>query len=232
MKNIFSRLTISLFISAAAAVAFAQDPVLDKKIKDAEAAIAETEKAIKETEDMLNLLKGGRTFVIRQDFEDGSTIWIPVKKEVYIQQLTWNVLSGRLTTDQAVRIAKTAAAVSKAAVGVISDEVKEMQKGLKKQKDEYRTLIDKRQKQNEEATLPNLAGAWESDYYGSWQSTTIAQTGNKLTFTNEKGDSSPGEFVSSTQVKATKWEGGLTATIESPNRIRWSNGCIWRRKGT
>lgn len=78
---------------------------------------------------------------------------------------------------------------------------------------------------------PTLAGNWESDYKkGSWAPTTIRQDGGKLWFTNEFGDTSEGVFESQTRVKATKWEGGLGATIENSNSIRWDNGTLWRRR--
>jgi hypothetical protein len=77
----------------------------------------------------------------------------------------------------------------------------------------------------------SLAGSWESDFKkGTWEPTTIRQEGRKLWFTNEFGDTSEGAFESQTRVKADKWEGGLGATIENSDRIRWDNGTIWRRR--
>jgi len=76
-----------------------------------------------------------------------------------------------------------------------------------------------------------LAGNWESDFKkGTWAPTNVRQEGGKLWFTNEFGDTSEGVFESATRVKATKWEGGLGATIENGNRIKWDNGTTWRRR--
>ena len=74
-----------------------------------------------------------------------------------------------------------------------------------------------------------LAGNWEINK-GKWEPTTIRQEGRRLWFTNEFGDTSEGVFESQTRVKATKWEGGLGATIENGNIIRWDNGTTWRRR--
>lgn len=76
----------------------------------------------------------------------------------------------------------------------------------------------------------NLAGDWESSYQGTWKPTTIRQEGNKLWFTNEFGNTSAGFFESSTRVKASDWEGGLGATIQDANTIKWDNGSVWRRR--
>jgi hypothetical protein len=78
-------------------------------------------------------------------------------------------------------------------------------------------------------STPSLAGNWEINK-GRWELTTIRQEGRKLWFTNEFGDTSEGFFESQTRVKATKWEGGLGATIENGNIIKWDNGTIWRRR--
>ena len=75
----------------------------------------------------------------------------------------------------------------------------------------------------------SLAGNWEINK-GRWELTTIRQEGRKLWFTNEFGDTSEGFFESQTRVRATKWEGGLGATIENGNIIKWDNGTIWRRR--
>jgi hypothetical protein len=74
-----------------------------------------------------------------------------------------------------------------------------------------------------------LAGNWEINK-GKWELTAIRQEGRKLWFTNEFGDTSEGVFESQTRVKATKWEGGLGATIENGNIIKWDNGTVWRRR--
>lgn len=77
---------------------------------------------------------------------------------------------------------------------------------------------------------PNLAGDWESYNNGSWKPTIIRQEGNKLWFTNEFGSTSAGFFESSTRVKASDWQGGLGATIQDANTIKWGNESVWRRR--
>src|SRR5262249_3067296 len=57
----------------------------------------------------------------------------------------------------------------------------------------------------------------------------IQQSGTNLTFTNERGDSSPGTFLSATQVLATGWGnlvGTLSATFDG-FQINWANGTAW-----
>ncbi|HEY3964028.1 MAG TPA: hypothetical protein VGM05_05680, partial [Planctomycetaceae bacterium] len=76
-------------------------------------------------------------------------------------------------------------------------------------------------------TPPNIAGAWM--YNG--KATSIAQSGNNLTFTNEVGGTSAGTFDSSTEVTATTWN-NLTGTLSNNDQtITWSNGTVWT-KGT
>ncbi len=85
--------------------------------------------------------------------------------------------------------------------------------------------------ETDRGSFPDIGGAWESNYTDDWKATSISQAGKTLVFTNEFGDSSPGVFVSATSVKATKWEGGLGATISPDGKtIKWSNGTTWRRK--
>lgn len=98
-------------------------------------------------------------------------------------------------------------------------------------RDEYAELRCGFLKTNPDAKFPDIGGSWESNYKGSWNPTSISQSGKTLTFTNEFGDSSPGVFVSPLNVKATKWESGLGATISNDAKtIRWANGTIWRRR--
>jgi hypothetical protein len=81
-----------------------------------------------------------------------------------------------------------------------------------------------------EKSYPDLNGAWESNYKGNWNPTSISQNGQTLSFTNEFNMTSPGEFTSKTTVRATKWENGLGATVSADgNTLTWANGTIWRR---
>jgi len=69
-------------------------------------------------------------------------------------------------------------------------------------------------------TFPDIAG----DYTFNGQPTHVAQSASLLTFTNEHGGSTPGTFLSSTQVEATAW--GLVGNLVNGN-IVWSNGSTW-----
>jgi hypothetical protein len=76
------------------------------------------------------------------------------------------------------------------------------------------------------AGLPRLAGPW---FINGDEATRIQQNGTSLTFTNEAGNSSPGTFLSSTQVVATGW-GNLVGTLvptADGMRIAWANGTAW-----
>ncbi len=68
--------------------------------------------------------------------------------------------------------------------------------------------------------VPTLSTSWS--YNGS---TSIAQAGASLTFTNEMGQTSTGRFVSATQVVADQW--GITGTLIGSGQIQWSNGTSW-----
>jgi len=71
---------------------------------------------------------------------------------------------------------------------------------------------------------PNLAGDWQ--YNG--QACKIIQQGDALTFINERGDQSKGNFKSKTQVVATDWENGLVGTLANGDkRINWRNSTVW-----
>ena len=50
--------------------------------------------------------------------------------------------------------------------------------------------------------------------------------GDAIAFTNELGDVSPGSYLSSTQVIADGWEGGLVGDLVGDS-IEWTNGTIW-----
>jgi serine protease len=69
-------------------------------------------------------------------------------------------------------------------------------------------------------SMPNLAGDWT--YNG--RTTQVTQSGSDLTFFNENGASSAGQFLSNTRVRATGWN--LEGTV-SNNRIDWDNGSAW-----
>ena len=47
-----------------------------------------------------------------------------------------------------------------------------------------------------------------------------------LTFTNERGDKTTGEFISTHRVRADKWN--LSGTVTG-DRIQWDNGTAWSR---
>jgi|GEM_PF-2811890 len=55
--------------------------------------------------------------------------------------------------------------------------------------------------------------------------TTVEQSGEQLTFTNERGEVSTGHFVTSTEVLAEDW-GELPGTFID-GRIEWGNGTVW-----
>jgi Bacterial pre-peptidase C-terminal domain/Metallo-peptidase family M12 len=67
------------------------------------------------------------------------------------------------------------------------------------------------------------------DYLFNGATTHVVQSANSLTFINEHGGSSAGEFLSSTQVVASGW-GNLVGNIVG-NNIVWANGSTWT-KGT
>ncbi|HUD04101.1 MAG TPA: IPT/TIG domain-containing protein [Candidatus Paceibacterota bacterium] len=71
---------------------------------------------------------------------------------------------------------------------------------------------------------PNIAGTW---YIGT-RSTSIAENGSSLTFTNENGSVSAGNFTSTNSVLATTW--GTAGTLSSNlQTISWANGTAWTR---
>ena len=80
----------------------------------------------------------------------------------------------------------------------------------------------------------DLAGTWYCYYakVGSKGSEcSIVHSGNKISFTNEFGNTSNGEFINKNQVKATDWENGLIGNItEGAKRINWKNGSYWVRE--
>lgn len=79
---------------------------------------------------------------------------------------------------------------------------------------------------NSTTTYPQLAGPW---FFNGNQPAQIQQNGASLTFINERGESSPGSFLSATQVVATGW-GNLVGTLvptADGMRIAWANGTAW-----
>ena len=71
----------------------------------------------------------------------------------------------------------------------------------------------------------SIAGTW----YFNGQTTTIAQSGFGLTFTNEHGSTSSGLITASNQVQATQW-GNLNGTLTDNNdELSWANGTVWTR---
>ena len=80
---------------------------------------------------------------------------------------------------------------------------------------------------------PDLSGTWY-DYSAPTGNagllSKITQSGDKLVFLNYNNNQSDGNFLNSTTVIATGWEGGLKATIEDGGRrIVWTNGSVWQR---
>jgi hypothetical protein len=72
---------------------------------------------------------------------------------------------------------------------------------------------------------PDISGAWSIN----GQATSIVQSGVNLTFTNERGETANGVFISNTQVRADGW-GGLIGTLSADtNTINWANGSVWVR---
>ena len=79
--------------------------------------------------------------------------------------------------------------------------------------------------------MRNLAGAWRmGGPYNVGRPCQIIQENEALTFVNEHGNQSSGNFQSDTQVIATDWENGLIGTLtDDHNRINWKNGTWWIR---
>ena len=96
---------------------------------------------------------------------------------------------------------------------------------------EYIADIKSSLKENE---LVDLSGTWYCYYakVGSKGSEcSIMHSGNEISFTNEFGNTSNGEFINTNQVKAIDWENGLIGNItENGKRISWKNGSYWVRE--
>jgi hypothetical protein len=76
---------------------------------------------------------------------------------------------------------------------------------------------------------PNLQGTWYRDGNHSL-ACSIQQTRDRLTFTNESGQSAQGKFLGSKNVTAN-W-GGTTINgtlVNNGGRINWDNGTMWSR---
>ena len=80
-------------------------------------------------------------------------------------------------------------------------------------------------------SFPNLAGKWEmGGPYNVGLPCQILQSGNYLTFINEKGDRARGVLKSPVEVIAIDWEGGLSGALtHNAMRINWKNGTWWLR---
>jgi Calx-beta domain len=76
------------------------------------------------------------------------------------------------------------------------------------------------------STNPIIAG----DYTINGKTAHVQQSGDALTFINENGNSSAGQFLSPSRVQATGW-GGLSGTLNNGN-IDWANGTTWVKKST
>lgn len=78
---------------------------------------------------------------------------------------------------------------------------------------------------NNAAVAVDLSGTW----YINGVKCSITQFGDKLTFTNEQGQTSQGYLMPNGQVKATDWN--LVGTLTQNNtRIMWANGSVWNRQ--
>ncbi|NMC10868.1 MAG: hypothetical protein GYA39_07855 [Methanothrix sp.] len=77
----------------------------------------------------------------------------------------------------------------------------------------------------------DLGGNWKmGGPYNAGRPCQIIQQGNTLTFINENGDRSAGEFTDSATVVATDWEGGLSGAVSAEgDRIDWANKTWWVR---
>ena len=85
---------------------------------------------------------------------------------------------------------------------------------------------------SEESSYPDLAGTWICQTRcpaGGGQGgkpASISQNGRTLTFTNEGGGRSAGEFKGPESVAAKEW--GISAAVEDGGkRLSWSNGTVW-----
>jgi len=58
----------------------------------------------------------------------------------------------------------------------------------------------------------------------AWLATSIEQTGTRLTFHNEHGQTAYGSITGSGRLTATEW-GNLGASF-SQNQINWDNGSV------
>jgi hypothetical protein len=77
--------------------------------------------------------------------------------------------------------------------------------------------------------FPNLGGTWYGEGNTS-RPASVQQSDDKLTFTNEKGDTSRGHFESANVVVADDWQGGLRGRLNADRtRITWANGSMWQR---
>ena len=78
-------------------------------------------------------------------------------------------------------------------------------------------------------SYPNLEGTWYREGQ-TREPASVRQSGNTLTFTNEKGEVSRGHFESECVVVADDWQKGLRGQICSGNsQINWENGSMWQR---
>jgi hypothetical protein len=78
----------------------------------------------------------------------------------------------------------------------------------------------------------NLSGSYTCEGPPCSEGTdTVSQSGEQLTFKNEKGKTSSGHFLSKFSVIADDWEGGLRGEVSSDGKtITWANGSKWTRK--
>jgi len=81
-------------------------------------------------------------------------------------------------------------------------------------------------------SYPRLGGDWKmGGPYNVGKACQIIQSGKALTFVNENGNESRGEFKDKSAVVALDWEGGLNGKLnKTATRINWRNGTWWIRE--
>lgn len=87
----------------------------------------------------------------------------------------------------------------------------------------------------EPCEYPILTGTWickiNCPAGGEGKEASISQNGNKITFINEAGQSSTGNFLSRSSVVAGNNWSNLKGTINNQGRrINWNNGTVWEKK--
>ena len=215
-----------MFITSSS-VAFGQSvEAIEDELRSTEAALTEVDASRGDLSSLTKDIKGGK--IILLSLEGG--VPVPVDVDRYSQQLVLLFLSGDMSRERLKRQIAAISALRKTSVEAINELNEKFEANTTRLRDRRSYLLNERARLSE-STYPNLAGAWEIAYQGTWRPTSVAQSGETLSFTNEFGDTSPGHFISKTRVKATKWEGGLGATVSGDGKtINWDNRTTWRRR--